>query len=52
MKKLFVEVNPIPIKAALNYMGLNAGPCRLPLADISEKGEAILKAEMKSLGLI
>lgn len=52
MKKLFVEVNPIPIKAALNYMGLNAGPCRLPLAGISEKGAAVLKAEMKSLGLI
>ena len=52
MKKLFIEVNPIPIKAAMNYMGLNAGPCRLPLAGLSEKSAAVLKAEMTKLGLI
>lgn len=31
---LFSQVNPIPVKTAMNLMGLNAGPCRLPLCDM------------------
>lgn len=31
---LFSEVNPIPIKYAMNYMGINVGPCRLPLVEL------------------
>ena len=32
----FIETNPIPIKAAMNHLGMPAGPCRLPLCDLSE----------------
>ena len=34
---LFTEVNPIPVKAAMNLLGMEAGALRLPLCDISEK---------------
>ncbi len=49
---LFVEVNPIPVKAALDLMGKEAGPLRLPLCDISEKNLQVLKDAMKRVGLI
>lgn len=49
---LFVEVNPIPVKAALDLMGKEAGPLRLPLCDISEQNLELLKAAMKRVGLI
>lgn len=49
---LFMEVNPIPVKTALNLMGMNVGSLRLPLIDMSEKGKAVLENEMKILGLI
>ncbi len=49
---LFIEVNPIPVKTALNLMGMNVGSLRLPLIDMSEKGKVVLETEMKNLGLI
>ena len=49
---LFCEVNPIPVKAALNMMGKNAGVMRLPLTEMSEKNQAVLKAAMSEAGLI
>lgn len=49
---LFCEVNPIPVKAALNLIGLEAGPLRLPLCDISPKNLEILKASMAAKNLI
>lgn len=49
---LFCEVNPIPVKAALNMMGKNAGGLRLPLTEMSEKNKAVLKATMEEVGLI
>ena len=49
---LFIDVNPIPVKAALNLMGFQAGPCRMPLAPMSEAAIEKLKAEMKNVGLI
>lgn len=49
---LFCEVNPIPVKAALNLMGKQAGVLRLPLTEISEKNKEILAAAMKDVGLI
>ena len=38
INSLFCEVNPIPVKEAMNILGWNAGPCRLPLCDMSEAG--------------
>ncbi|MGE5370385.1 MAG: 4-hydroxy-tetrahydrodipicolinate synthase [Solirubrobacterales bacterium] len=52
IKALFTEVNPIPIKEALNLMGMNVGGCRLPLVEISESNRELLRAEMKAYGLI
>ena len=49
---LFCEVNPIPVKAALNLMGMEAGTLRLPLCDISEKNLAVLRASMERMGLL
>lgn len=52
INNLFIEVNPIPIKAAVNMMGMDAGPCRLPLCEMSEEHKAVLQASMKRHGLI
>jgi len=52
MNNLFLEVNPIPVKAAMNMMGLEAGPTRLPLAEMSESAAAVLRASMEEVGLI
>ncbi len=49
---LFCEVNPIPVKAALKLLGVEAGPLRLPLCDMSEDHLEVLKAAMKDKGLI
>lgn len=52
IKALFIEVSPIPIKAAMNLMGMNVGSCRLPLIDMSEKNLDILRNELKKYGLL
>ena len=41
IKALFSEVNPIPVKKAMNLMGQNAGPLRLPLTEMEEANESI-----------
>ena len=46
---LFVEVNPIPIKEAMNLAGMNVGGYRLPLCEISEGGRAVLRKAMEIL---
>ncbi len=49
---LFCEVNPIPVKAALNIMGMNAGGLRSPLSEISEAHKEMLQAALKKHQLI
>lgn len=49
---LFIEVNPIPIKCAMNLVGMNAGPLRLPLCEMSEKNQEIMKTAMRRVGLL
>lgn len=49
---LFIEVNPIPVKAALNMMGSNAGVYREPLVEMEEENYAKLQNAMKNYGLI
>ncbi len=51
-KALFCETNPIPVKAAMNLMGMKVGSCRMPLVDISEAGMIQLKKALKEYGLI
>lgn len=48
VKALFSEVNPIPVKAALNMMGYSFGTPRLPLIEMSEKAKENLKIEIES----
>lgn len=52
IKKLFIEVNPIPVKAAMNLMGMNVGGNRLPLCDMEEDNLEKLKLSMQKVGLI
>ena len=47
IKALFSEVNPIPIKSALNQIGFNFGVPRLPLTEISSEKEALLAKALK-----
>jgi 4-hydroxy-tetrahydrodipicolinate synthase len=47
---LFLEPNPIPVKQALEWMGLPAGPLRPPLERMSEPAQAILKEAMQAGG--
>lgn len=46
---LFSEPNPIPVKAAMNRLGFDVGPCRLPLCEISEAKFAALETELEKL---
>ena len=46
IKALFSEVNPIPVKAALNILGYNVGLPRLPLVEMTQKGKEKLKEEL------
>lgn len=47
----FLEVNPIPIKAAYNMLGFEAGTPRAPLTELEEQNKAILAGEIKKAGL-
>ena len=47
----FVEVNPIPVKAAMNLLGFDAGTPRAPLTEIEDAGKAKLIAAMQAYGL-
>ncbi len=49
---LFVEVNPIPVKYALNLMGFDFGVPRLPLIELSDKNKELMKDVMKKHNLI
>ena len=51
IEKLFCEVNPIPVKKALNLMGLEVGPLRMPLTEMTEANTAKLAEQMKKFGI-
>ena len=51
IKALFSEVNPIPIKYALNLKGFNFGKPRLPLVELSPKNKKILEGELKNFNI-
>ena len=52
MNDLFMEVNPIPVKSAMNMMGLNVGPMRLPLCEMSGEHQSALRATLEEAGLL
>ena len=49
---LFIEVNPIPVKEAMNEMGMNMGPVRLPMTPMEANTKAVLMNELKKFELI
>lgn len=51
IEKLFCEVNPIPVKAALNMLGWEVGPLRMPLSEMEEEHQKELKAAMDAFGV-
>ena len=52
IESLFCEVNPIPVKTALNMMGYNFGKSRLPLIDMSKSGKQHLKKSLENFNLL
>ncbi len=51
IKALFCEVNPIPVKMAMNIMGMEVGPLRLPLTEMEKAHADYLREEMKKVGI-
>jgi len=51
VKAMFCEVNPIPVKEALNILGCGVGSCRLPLCDMSAAGHAKVEETLKQYDL-
>ncbi len=51
IEQLFSEVNPIPVKKAMSLMGMDCGPVRLPLTELSEAHEKTLKKAMEDFGI-
>ncbi|MFL0250828.1 4-hydroxy-tetrahydrodipicolinate synthase [Clostridium neuense] len=52
INSLFIEVNPIPVKTAMNLLGMNVGDLRLPLCSMEDKNLSILKNELKNYGIL
>ena len=52
IKQLFIQVNPIPVKCAMNMMGMNGGKVRMPLVDLDEKDQASLRKALEDLNLL
>lgn len=49
---LFIEVNPIPVKEAVNMTGVNVGSCRMPLCDMTDEHKEVLRKALINHGLI
>ena len=52
VEELFREVNPIPVKAAMNMMGKEVGPLRLPLPEMEPEKQARLRKAMEGYGIL
>ncbi len=52
INNLFIEVNPIPVKEAMNLMGMNVGGFRLPLCEMEDEHREILRESMAKVGLV
>ncbi|MBR4072381.1 MAG: 4-hydroxy-tetrahydrodipicolinate synthase [Clostridia bacterium] len=51
VKALFSDVNPIPVKEAMNLLGMDVGPCRLPLVPMNDGAKKVLIDKMRELNL-
>ena len=52
IRALFIDVNPIPLKEAMNLMGMDVGKCRLPLVELSKDNRSKLKEVLDSYNLL
>ena len=52
INNLFIEVNPIPVKEAMNILGYNVGPVKLPLCPMEEKNKQILENSLREYGVV
>ena len=52
IRALFIESNPVPVKTAMNLMGLPSGPLRQPLCEMQEDNLEVLKKALKESNLI
>ena len=52
INQLFCEVNPIPVKYAMNVLGWEAGECRLPLVEPSDAHKEQIEKALRAEGLI
>ena len=52
INNLFIEVNPVPIKTAMNLLGYKAGNLRLPLTDMEDNNLEVLKNSLKKMNLL
>ena len=52
MNALFSDVNPIPVKEAMNMLGLEAGPCRLPLYPMESAAREKLREKLIECGCL
>ena len=49
---LFIDVNPIPVKEAMNMMGMNVGPLRMPLCELEEASREKLRQTLEYYHLV
>lgn len=52
MNSMFCDVNPIPVKEAMNMLGLDIGPCRMPLYPTSDANKNLLKEKLTECGFV
>ena len=51
IKSLFIETNPMPVKTAMNLMGMEVGPLRSPLCSMNPKNEERLRKALTDYGI-
>ena len=51
VRAMFIEVNPVPVKEAMNIMGFDVGPCRSPLGPLSEKNREYIAQIINKYGI-
>lgn len=52
IRALFCEVNPMPVKEAMNLVGMNIGKCRMPLCDVSDEHRELIREALVKFGAI
>ena len=51
-RTMFIATNPVPVKRSLEYLGIDTGPVRLPLVDLTEEQAEMIKETLRHYGLL